>query len=78
MLIQFLPHRQDTSFTLPRLSVSYFTKTISMYSETHECRVSQYVSQVVYISTTWLHTIKAQLKLKVRAFTNNISSEIRK
>lgn len=31
----------------------------------------------IYISTAWLYTIRAQSKLKEKAFTNNISSEIR-
>ena len=78
MLIQFLPHREDTSFALQNLSVSTFLKkTINAYSETQECTVSQYVSQVVYIYTPWLYTIKAQLKLKETAFTDNNPSEIR-
>jgi hypothetical protein len=79
MLIQFLPHREDTSFVLQSLSVSAFIRTINAYSETHECTVSQYVSQgvcvcvcvYIYIYTAWLYTVKAQLKLKEKAFTSS-------
>jgi hypothetical protein len=46
MLIQFLPHREDTCFALQSISVWAFIKTINAYSETHEGKVSQYLSQV--------------------------------
>ena len=70
-----MSHREDTSFALQSLSVCAFVKTINAYSETHECTVSQYVSQVVYIYHLALHN-QSSFKTEERAFFISVINQL--